>query len=180
MCSSDLGAPEPIDPNEDGWKDTFRMNPGQVTTLLIRVAPQNATRRTGGMLTTGMNLFPFDPTAGLDVTDDGFGYPGGPGYVWHCHILDHEDNDMMRPMTFGNVPDKLSVDPGATPFDSRTVRLSPAEPNPSAGWSRIAFSLPQAKEVSLAVFDLSGRRIAELAKGRYAAGDHAKIGRAHV
>jgi len=20
-----------------------------------------------------------------------------PGYVWHCHILDHEDNDMMRP-----------------------------------------------------------------------------------
>ena len=168
-----LGTPQPIDPNEDGWKDTFRMNPGQVTTLLIRVAPQNATRRTGGTLTAGTNLFPFDPTAGLGVTDDGFGYPGGPGYVWHCHILDHEDNDMMRPMTFRNVPDKLSVDPGATPFDSRTVRLSPAEPNPSAGWSRIAFSLPQAKEVSLAVFDLSGRRIAELAKGRYAAGDHA-------
>lgn len=21
----------------------------------------------------------------------------GSGYVWHCHILDHEDNDMMRP-----------------------------------------------------------------------------------
>ena len=21
----------------------------------------------------------------------------GPGYVWHCHILDHEDNEMMRP-----------------------------------------------------------------------------------
>ncbi len=19
-------------------------------------------------------------------------------YVWHCHILEHEDNDMMRPM----------------------------------------------------------------------------------
>jgi hypothetical protein len=33
----------------------------------------------------GVNPFPFDPTA-------------GPGYVWHCHILDHEDNDMMRPM----------------------------------------------------------------------------------
>ncbi|MEN8181340.1 MAG: multicopper oxidase domain-containing protein [Myxococcota bacterium] len=23
--------------------------------------------------------------------------PIGPGYVWHCHILDHEDNEMMRP-----------------------------------------------------------------------------------
>ena len=33
----------------------------------------------------GFNPFPFDSTA-------------GPGYVWHCHILDHEDNDMMRPM----------------------------------------------------------------------------------
>lgn len=21
-----------------------------------------------------------------------------PGYVYHCHILNHEDNDMMRPM----------------------------------------------------------------------------------
>ena len=19
------------------------------------------------------------------------------GYVWHCHIVDHEDNEMMRP-----------------------------------------------------------------------------------
>jgi len=19
-------------------------------------------------------------------------------YVWHCHILEHEDNEMMRPM----------------------------------------------------------------------------------
>ena len=21
----------------------------------------------------------------------------GRGYVWHCHIIDHEDNEMMRP-----------------------------------------------------------------------------------
>ena len=30
-------------------------------------------------------------------TIDAFGFPGGPGYVWHCHILEHEDNEMMRP-----------------------------------------------------------------------------------
>jgi spore coat protein A len=23
------------------------------------------------------------------------GFPGR--YVWHCHILEHEDNEMMRP-----------------------------------------------------------------------------------
>ena len=26
-----------------------------------------------------------------------------PGlYVWHCHILSHEDNEMMRPYCVGN------------------------------------------------------------------------------
>jgi bilirubin oxidase len=28
-----------------------------------------------------------------------------PGlYVWHCHIVDHEDNEMMRPLTVGPMP----------------------------------------------------------------------------
>jgi FtsP/CotA-like multicopper oxidase with cupredoxin domain len=26
-------------------------------------------------------------------------------YVWHCHILDHEDHDMMRPMAIGRPQD---------------------------------------------------------------------------
>ncbi|MGY6706783.1 MAG: multicopper oxidase domain-containing protein [Rhizobiaceae bacterium] len=26
----------------------------------------------------------------------GYGFPGP--YVVHCHLLDHEDNDMMRPI----------------------------------------------------------------------------------
>ncbi len=25
-------------------------------------------------------------------------------YVWHCHIVDHEDNEMMRPYHVGPVP----------------------------------------------------------------------------
>ncbi|HEU5109995.1 MAG TPA: multicopper oxidase, partial [Micromonosporaceae bacterium] len=67
------GKPVPADPNERGWKDTFRMNPGEVTRVLIRWAPQD-----------GSPAFAFDATA-------------DPGYVWHCHILEHEENDMMRP-----------------------------------------------------------------------------------
>jgi spore coat protein A, manganese oxidase len=68
--------------NELGWKDTLQMNPGEVTVIRLRVAPQNADPT---KVAPGINLFPFDPTE-------------GPGYVWHCHILDHEDNEMMRPM----------------------------------------------------------------------------------
>jgi FtsP/CotA-like multicopper oxidase with cupredoxin domain len=74
---------EPIAPdeNEMGWKDTVRMNPNQVTRILVRFAPQDIP---SCQSIPGENKYPFDPTS-------------GPGYVWHCHILDHEDNEMMRP-----------------------------------------------------------------------------------
>jgi len=69
------------EPNEAGWKDTIVLFPGEVTRIVARWAPQNVgIAAVGG----GTNLYPFDPTT-------------GPGYVWHCHILDHEDNEMMRP-----------------------------------------------------------------------------------
>jgi spore coat protein A len=31
-----------------------------------------------------------------------FDLPGR--YVWHCHVLEHEDNDMMRPYVVGGRP----------------------------------------------------------------------------
>jgi FtsP/CotA-like multicopper oxidase with cupredoxin domain len=59
-------------PEEQAWKDTIQMRPGEVTTIRVRFTSQDN------------SPFPFDATS-------------GPGYVWHCHILDHEDNEMMRP-----------------------------------------------------------------------------------
>jgi FtsP/CotA-like multicopper oxidase with cupredoxin domain len=67
------GPPIPPRADEQGWKDTIRVMPGQITVFRVRYTPND-----------GRNLFSFDPAA-------------GPGYVWHCHILDHEDNEMMRP-----------------------------------------------------------------------------------
>lgn len=68
--------------NEVGWKDTIQARTGEITRLIVRIAPQSATPTSAA---PGVNLFSFDPTV-------------GPGYVWHCHILDHEDNEMMRPL----------------------------------------------------------------------------------
>lgn len=68
-------------PNEVGWKDTVQMFPGQVTRIVARWAP---TDLAAGSTVAGTEYYPFDSTA-------------GPGYVWHCHIIDHEDNEMMRP-----------------------------------------------------------------------------------
>lgn len=55
-----------------------------------------------------VKAFPGDPDNGVGVVTriiQKFELPNGasappqgvPPYVWHCHILEHEDNDMMRP-----------------------------------------------------------------------------------
>ncbi len=87
----------PPNPNEAGWKDTVVMLPGQVTRIAVRWAPQSVAVNGVG---PGTNLYGFDPTNNMfapGATVDIFGNPPGPGYVWHCHIIDHEDNEMMRP-----------------------------------------------------------------------------------
>jgi len=64
---------------EQGWKDTIQVNPGEVTTVRVRFKPIDF-----DVNPTAYPYYPFNPWV-------------GPGYVWHCHILDHEDNEMMRP-----------------------------------------------------------------------------------
>jgi spore coat protein A, manganese oxidase len=76
MCP--VMGPDPIDA---GWKDTIKMFPATITRLALRWAPQDLGVN---QVQAGQNPFPFDPT-------------DGPGYVEHCHILDHEDNEFMRP-----------------------------------------------------------------------------------
>ena len=77
------GKAMPAQPNEQGWKDTVQMNPGEVTIIRVRFAPQNSPTTGMDAPTAGDNQYPFEPWV-------------GPGYVWHCHIIDHEDNEMMR------------------------------------------------------------------------------------
>jgi FtsP/CotA-like multicopper oxidase with cupredoxin domain len=75
-----LGKPTAPLPQESGWKDTIVAKPGEVTRILVRWAPTDIPANTAPANAN----FPFDPN-------------GGHGYVWHCHIVDHEDNEMMRP-----------------------------------------------------------------------------------
>jgi FtsP/CotA-like multicopper oxidase with cupredoxin domain len=75
------------------------MNPGQVTRIAVRWAPTD-------LPTTALAselYFPFDPSGGFQH-----------GYVWHCHIIDHEDNEMMRPDVVQL--NALAPPPGARPL----------------------------------------------------------------
>ncbi len=73
------GPARPPDANEAGWKDTVMVPPGMVTRFLVRFAPFDA---------------PADATDAHYTFDP---YSDFAPYVWHCHIVDHEDNEMMRP-----------------------------------------------------------------------------------
>ena len=52
------------------------MNPGEVTRVIMK-------------FTLPMLDIPGSPRQGLQ---------NGHEYVWHCHILEHEEHDMMRPL----------------------------------------------------------------------------------
>lgn len=60
---------------ELGWKETVRMHPGEVTTVIMKF---------------DLPAVPFSVPASPRT--------GGNEYVWHCHILEHEEHDMMRPL----------------------------------------------------------------------------------
>lgn len=68
-----IGRPTPLPANERGWKDTVVAMPGEVTRIRV---PFGAGAAGGAPLAIGSS------------------FKGE--YVWHCHILEHEDNDMMQ------------------------------------------------------------------------------------
>jgi FtsP/CotA-like multicopper oxidase with cupredoxin domain len=68
-------------PNADeaGWTDVVVAPPGQITRIVAAY----------GGTDSGIKDAPYTST----ISD-----PTGAAYVWHCHILEHEDNDMMQQM----------------------------------------------------------------------------------
>ncbi|MEJ5309116.1 MAG: multicopper oxidase domain-containing protein [Anaerolineae bacterium] len=103
------------DPNELGWKDTVRVSPLEDTIVAFRPLVPNIpwdlpnsvrlldpSQPEGALLTdTGMVI--FDPSGQpVQITNHFVNF--GWEYVWHCHILSHEEMDMMRPQALGVRP----------------------------------------------------------------------------
>jgi spore coat protein A len=99
-------------PYEMGWKDTVITYPGEVTRIAVRWAPTDAPVTASLDPVTGLPYpacgpasgTPCVPTAGDNLYLPAFdptALQGPVGYVWHCHIIDHEDNEMMRNYVVG-------------------------------------------------------------------------------
>ena len=130
------------DANELGWKDTVRVSPLEDTVVALRpILPR---------IPFGVpdSHRPLDPSMPLDTMTQ-FNQVGPDGnqvttpiknvltnfqweYVWHCHILSHEEMDMMRPVSVA-APHQLPGAPSLTwRAHSDGAQLTWTDPTPVA------------------------------------------------
>lgn len=106
------GTNRPPFPNELGWKDTVRMNPLEMDFVALRPVSQTLPFP----IPDSSRLFDVTRPAGPDAALSAFDPMNnaapqinqvqtmGWEYVWHCHLLGHEENDMMREQVFQVAP----------------------------------------------------------------------------
>lgn len=135
---------------ERGWKETVQSWPGE--DLIVALRPKTPLAPFG--LANSVRL--LDPSLAPGATQPHLNYPAGATapeaflqvdlstgapaatpvtnsqqdfgweYVWHCHILGHEENDLMRPMVFNavntqpGVPTDVGVNAGTVTWTDPT------------------------------------------------------------
>jgi len=106
------------EPYELGWKETLKVNPLQDTIVALRpIIPDlpfeipnsihllDVTKPNGAALKVnlpGVALISDPNGQAIDLYNHEINF--GWEYLWHCHILAHEENDMMRPIIVGLAP----------------------------------------------------------------------------
>jgi spore coat protein A, manganese oxidase len=124
-----LGQSKTNDLQQDGWKDTHVMLPGEVTRVI----------------------------ATFDLRGK---------YEWHCHILSHEDHDMMRPLyVHGNeTVTKNKVRQPAAEMEEQ-LQLQ-TRPNPFSSVLKIRLYLPTNAKLAIKVYDNTGRLMSQVFNGK--------------
>ena len=106
------GTIKPIPADEAGWKETVKMHPLEDVIVAVRAktAPPTPFGMPHSYRQPAPNQLPSD-NHGITQIDAATGLAPatpytnaavdyGSEYVWHCHILGHEENDFMRPFIF--------------------------------------------------------------------------------
>ncbi len=100
----------PPEPNELGWKETIKMSP--LEDVIVAVRAKKPKLPGFGLPNSVRLLDPSQPEGAMTGFTQIDPYTGAPAtmtnamtdfgweYVWHCHILGHEENDFMRPIAF--------------------------------------------------------------------------------
>ena len=132
-----IGQPKVFNVDQDGWKDTYVMLPGEVTRVIAK-----------------------------------FDLPGK--YVWHCHILSHEDHDMMRPFEVSNAVARHALQEASLQKIEGKEKLLKNNlnvyPNPFASNTTINFEVAGQSKVSIKIYNMEGRVISTIFEGEKSAG----------
>jgi len=147
------GSIRPINQNETGWREVVRMNPLEDVIVAVRsikpllkfqvansIRPMDVTTPLGtvnGPATCNANplllnppplplCVPFSITdpAGNAVTVTNANVNYGWEFVAHCHLLGHEENDMMRPYVFAVAPNTKPSGLSLANTNNRRVTLN--------------------------------------------------------
>ncbi|NTV49703.1 MAG: multicopper oxidase domain-containing protein [Geobacteraceae bacterium] len=114
--------------NELGWKDTIKISPLMDTIVAVRPRAPALPFGIPNSIRPLNPAIPLDSTMGFNSVDWQTGqarlingvatpvtnilYNFGWEYVWHCHILSHEEMDMMRPIVLqyeAAIPDPFTI-----------------------------------------------------------------------
>jgi FtsP/CotA-like multicopper oxidase with cupredoxin domain len=145
------GAVYPPEANELGWKDSVLMHP--LSDVIVALRPMtmelpfkvaNSHRKLDPSQTAkGLDFFNLDPMTGngsnvsdLNNADMNYGWE----YVWHCHILGHEENDMMRAIAVAQPPEAPSDLTATTLSGNGGVKLNWKDNSMTANWVEISRS----------------------------------------
>ncbi len=141
------------DDNELGWKDTVRVSPLEDTIVALRPAAPTAPFNVPDSKRLLDPTMPPGETMGFSKVDPSTGEPYlvpvvnevrdfDWEYVWHCHILSHEEMDMMRPVTVevsSTIPATPTVDGALVAPGASGLTWSDATPGDApATWGDIS------------------------------------------
>jgi len=117
-------------------------------------------------------------SSGYQWFNGSVGVPGATATTWNAGLLDASAHGQYRCTASGGATSRwLFVSPHFDTTDApetspRPYALEGNSPNPFNPKTAIAFSLPEASRVELAIHDLRGRRVRTLVRGQLGAGRH--------
>lgn len=168
----------PVCPWSSGFMD-FGSTSGWVDALDVR---SDGSMVVAGTVGTTARWAQFTPSSPTPVASGSVSFPGtttnglavrfgGSNKILLAGTHGFQGDHNMTLARFETIPDAtVSVD-GPTPAGP-TLRLESPYPNPLVHRSTIAFDLPRAQSVRLAIHDASGRQVRLLQDGDLAAGRH--------
>ena len=105
------GVNQPLDNYDLGWRDTIQFDPLTIMYIAVKPIVPNVPWQLPNSVRPLSPSDPIDQVAPMMMGVDAAGNPVtnqtnvltnfGWEYMIHCHLLGHEENDMMRPMAVG-------------------------------------------------------------------------------